>query len=82
MTESKTIFGTYTYFNEIPVHSVFIWGDGLQFIKLSDAIPNVSTKTQKPNCFDLQKQHYCTMGTKSRVKLVKKISDFYDEGID
>ena len=55
MTEFKTIYGTYTYFNEIPIHSVFIWGDGLQFIKLSDAIPNVSTKTQKPNCFDLQK---------------------------
>lgn len=72
----------YTYFNEIPVHSVFIWGDGLQFIKLSNAIPNVSMHIQKPNCFDLQKQHYCVMGAKSPVKLVKKISDFDDSEID
>lgn len=69
----------YTYFNEIPIHSVFIWNDGLQFIKLSNAIPNVPQDTQKPNCFDLQKHHYCVMRAKSRVKLVKKISDFYDE---
>ena len=82
MTEFKTIFGTYTYFNEIPVHSVFIWGDGLQFIKLSDAIPNASMSTQKPNCFDLQKHHYCVMSAKHKVKLVKQISDFYDSEVD
>ena len=78
MTEFKTIYGTYTYFNELPVHSVFIWGDGLQFIKLSDAIPNAPMPTQKPNCFDLQKHHYCAMSAKHKVKLVKQISDFYD----
>ena len=55
MAEFKTIFGTYTYFNEIPVHSVFIWGDGLKFIKLADAIPDVGMSKQPPNCFDLQK---------------------------
>lgn len=82
MTDFKTIFGTYTYFNEIPVHSVFIWGEGLKFIKLTDAIPNVDTSEQPPNCFDLQKQHYCVMGAKSLVKLVKNISDFDDSEVD
>lgn len=78
MTEIKTIFGTYTYFNEIPIHSVFIWGDGLKFLKLADAIPNIGMNKQSPNCFNLQKQTYCTMTAKHRVKLVKKISDFND----
>lgn len=82
MTEFKTIFGTYTYFNELPVHSVFIWGDGLKFIKLADAIPNVGMSKQPPNCFDLQEQQYCTMTAKHKVKLVKKISDFYDNEVD
>lgn len=79
MTEIKTIFGTYTYFNEIPIHSVFIWGEGLKFIKLADAIPGVGMSKQPCNCFDLQKQSYCTMTAKHKVKLVKKVSDF-DEG--
>ena len=72
----------YTYFNEIPVHSVFIRGKDLKFIKLTDAIPNVDMSKQPPNCFDLQKHHYCVMGAKSPVKLVKKISDFYDSEVE
>ena len=82
MIEFKPYLGTYTYFNEIPVHSVFIYGDGLQFIKLSNAIPNAPMPTQKPNCFDLQKHHYCVMSAKHKVKLVKQISDFYDGEVD
>ena len=82
MAEFKTIFGTYTYFNEIPVHSVFIWGAGLKFIKLANAIPDVGMSKQLCNCFDLQKQTYCTMTAKHRVRLVKKISDFYDSEVD
>jgi hypothetical protein len=81
MAEFKTIFGTYTYFNEIPVHSVFIWGDGLKFIKLADAIPDVGMSKQPSNCFNLQKQTYCTMTAKHRVKLVKQIAD-YDTEVD
>ena len=82
MTEIKTIFGTYTYFNEIPVHSVFIWGNGLRFIKLANATPDVGMSKQPPNCFNLQKQTYCTMTAKHRVKLVKKLSDFYRGKVD
>lgn len=82
MTEIETIFGIYTYFNEIPIHSVFIWGNGLKFIKLADAIPDVGMNKQPPNCFDLQKYHYCTMSAKHKVKVVKKISDFDDNEVD
>lgn len=76
MTEIKTIFGIYTYFNEIPIHSVFIWGDGLKFIKLANAIPDTGMSKQPCNCFNLQTHHYCTMTAKHKVKLVKKIEDF------
>lgn len=82
MSEIKTVFGTYTYFNEIPVHSVFIWGSGLKFIKLANAIPNVGMSKQLPNCFDLQKQHYCTMTAKHKVKLVKQISELNNGEVD
>lgn len=82
MTEIKTVFGTYTDFNEIPVHSVFIWGDGLAFIKLADAIPDVSMSKQPPNCFNLKSWDYCTMTAKHKVKLFKKISDFDDSEVD
>ena len=76
MTEIKTIYGTYTYFNEIPVHSVFTWGKGLKFLKLSDAIPDVGMSKQPCNCFNLQTHHYCTMTAKHQVKVIKKIEDF------
>lgn len=76
MTEIKTIFGTYTTFNEIPIHSVFIWGNGLKFIKLSNAIQGVSLSKQPANCFDLQKNHYCTFGSEHKVKVVKRLEDF------
>ena len=76
MTEIKTVYGIYTYFNEIPVHSVFIWGAGLKFIKLANAIHNVGMSKQPSNCFDLQKQRYCTMTAKHRVKLIKKKEDY------
>lgn len=66
----------YTYFNEIPVHSVFIWR-GLKFIKLTNAIPDIDVSKQPPNCLNLENQHYCVMSVKHRVKLVKQISDFY-----
>ena len=76
MTEIKTIYGIYTYFNEIPVHSVFIWGNGLKFIKLSDAIPDVGMSKQSSNCFNLQNHHHCTMTAKHRVKLIKKMEEY------
>ena len=76
MTTIKTIFGEYTTFNDIPIHSVFIWGDGLKFIKLSNAIPDVGMSKQSPNCFDLKKHHYCTMTSEHKVKLIKKLEDF------
>lgn len=75
-------FGNYIRFNEIPVHSVFIWGEGLKFIKLTNAIPNVVASKQPPNCLNLENQHYCVMDAKSPVKLVKNISDFDDSEVD
>ena len=69
-------------FNDIPIHSVFIWGDGLQFIKLSNAIPNVPMRKQAPNCFDLQKHHYCVMSAKHKVKIVKTIDQYDDSRLD
>lgn len=69
-------------FNDIPIHSVFVWGDGLQFIKLSNAIPNVRMREQKPNCFDLQKHHYCVMSATHRVKIVKTVDQYDDSHID
>lgn len=68
-------------FNDIPIHSVFVWGDGLQFIKLSNAIPNVPMHTQKPNCLDLQKHHYCVMSATHRVKIVKTVDQYDDSHI-
>ena len=69
-------------FNDIPVHSVFVWGDGLQFIKLSNAIPNIPMHKQKPNCFDLQKHHYCVMSATHKVKIVKTADQYDDSRID
>ena len=69
-------------FNDIPIHSVFVWGDGWQFIKLSNAIPNIPIHNQKPNCLDLQKHHYCTMSAAHRVKLVKTVDQYDDSYID
>ena len=76
MTEIKTIYGIYTYFNEIPIHSVFTWGKNLKFLKLSDAIPDVGMSKQPCNCFNLQTNHYCTMTAKHQVMLIKQPSDF------
>ena len=63
-------------FNELPINSVFIWGDGLYFLKLKNAIPGVGMSKQPSNCFDLQKQHYCTMTSDHICKLVKQPDDF------
>lgn len=69
-------------FNDIPIHSVFVWGDELQFIKLSNAIPNIPMHRQKPNCLDLQNHHYCTMSATHRVKIVKTVDQYDDSHID
>ena len=69
-------------FNDIPIHSVFVWGDGLKFIKLADAIPDVGMSKQPPNCFDLQKHHYCVMSAKHKVKIVKTADQYDDSHLD
>ena len=67
---------SYITFNEAPIHSIIIWGNGLKFIKLADALPNIGLSKQPPNCFDLQKNHYCTLGSKHKVKISTRIEDF------
>ena len=67
-----------TLFNELPIHSIYIWGDNLKFIKLADAVPGVRVNKQPPNCLDLQTNHYCAMSATHQVKLVKAIDDFDD----
>ena len=76
MTEIKTIYGIYTYFNEIPVHSVFIWGKNLKFIKLADAIPDAGVNEQPCNCRNLHTNNYSTMTAKCKVKLIEKKGDY------
>ena len=74
--DGEPLKNKYMPFNELPNNSVFIWGEGLQFLKLKDAIPDVGMSKQPTNCFDLQKNHYCVMSAKHLCKLVKQPDDF------
>lgn len=68
-------------FNDIPIHSVFTWGD-IQFIKLANAIPNVRMHRQAPNCLNLQNNHYCVMSAKHKVKVIKTVDDYDDSNLN
>ena len=48
-------------FNDIPVYSVFVWGDHDIFVKTANAIPGVGMSKQPTNCIRLSDRHHCTM---------------------
>lgn len=65
-------------FNDLPIHSVFRWGNR-EFLKLSNAIPNVALHKQTSNCYDLDKSHYCVFSSEHKCILIKQPSDFDDK---
>ena len=72
---TKTIWGDYIPFNDAPIHSVIIWGNGIKFLKIGNALPRIPLHKQNPNCFNLNRGTYCVLGTKSKVKVVKQSED-------
>ena len=61
-------------FNKLPIHSVFIWGEGCKFLKLKDAEVGVGMSKQPTNCLNLQNLHYCTMTSKHSCVLLSQQS--------
>ena len=59
-------------FNELPVNSIFLWEDGVRFLKLKDAEVGIGMSKQMPNCFNLENHHYCTMTSRHRCVLLKQ----------
>lgn len=73
-------------FNELPMGTVFynpIYPD-LCFIKFAQAAPGVAPHNLPPNCLNLENNHYCTIGAKAKVIVMKQPADFddtvYDKG--
>ena len=67
-------------FNELPVNSLFIWGNGLRFFKTKDAVSGVKMSEQEPDCISLSNLHGCVIADKAPCKLIKTFSkgDVYE----
>ena len=48
-------------FNDIPLNSIFVWGDNQIFIKTKDAVPDTGMSKQPSNCIRMLDRHKCTM---------------------
>ena len=63
-------------FRELRIGDVFSSG-GYTFVKLADnKDTTVSLCLQPSNCYNLEKGHYCVMGARHVVLVIKEISDF------
>ena len=58
-------------FNELPVNSLFIWGNGLRFFKTKDAVTGVEMSEQEPDCISLSNLHGCVIAAKAPCKLIR-----------
>ena len=61
-------------FNQLTIGDVFRIGTR-EFIKITNAVPNIRLDKQLSNCLCLDNKHYCVVGCNIECEIVKSMLD-------